>query len=157
VNTNDTFPPEDTNRDVLVAVPDDSLATLVTEPLTRDTWARARQHLNLRHPNSLFLLFRWLVRGSWAVTKHEVGKRIDYGSQHDVTLQDSSGDAKVSLPINYAVGVSVFFPLAALLVWLFTKMSDYEFTIHEGYAALTDSSSNPELSSPTIPTSKGAP
>ena len=144
------------SHDALVAVPDTahdaaagdtaehdgSLTNLVVQPLTRDNLARARQHLNLRHPNSLFLLFRWLVRGSWALTKHEASKRIDYGSNHDVTLKDSTGDAKISLPINYAVGVSVFFPMAALLVWLFSKVSDYEFAITERHTALIESSSN---------------
>lgn len=141
----------------LVQVRDDSVDAFVKEPLTRDNLARAKQHLNLRHPNTLFLLFRWLLRGSLAITKHEVGKRIDYGSKHDLTLQDGAGDAKVSVPVNYAVGVSVFFPVAALLLWLLTKVSNYEFTVTEGYAALTESKNTAELSSPTIPTTEGAP
>lgn len=148
---------EPSSTDALVQVRDDSVDALVQEPLTRDNLARAKQHLNVRHPNTLFLLFRWLVRGSWAITKHEASKYIDYGSKHDVTLKDGAGDSKVSVPVNYAVGVSVFFPMAALLIWLFTKVSDYDFAITEGYAALTESSSTPELSSPTIPTSEGAP
>lgn len=148
---------ETSTTDALVQVRDDSVDALVKEPLTRASLAKAKQHLNLRHPNTLFLLFRWLLRGSLAITKHEVGKRIDYGSKHDLTLNDGSGDAKVSVPVNYAVGVSVFFPMAALLVWLFTNVSDYEFTVTEGYAALAESTNTPELSSQTIPTTEGAP
>ncbi len=153
---------ETSTTDVLVQMRDDSVDALVQEPLTRDSLARAKQHLNLRHPNTLFLLFRWLLRGSWAITKREASKRIDYGSKHDLTLQDGTGEAKVSVPVNYALGVSVFFPMAALLVWLFTKVSDYEFAITEGYAVLTErlteGSSHPELSSHTPATTlEGAP
>lgn len=157
LESTETSVTDTSTTDALVQVRDDSVAALVQEPLTRDNLARAKQHLNLRHPNTLFLLFRWLVRGSLAITKHEASKRIDYGSKHDLTLKDGSGDAKVCVPVNYAVGVSVFFPMAALLVWLFTKVSDYEFTVTEGYAALAESTNTPELASPTIPTTEGAP
>lgn len=144
---------ETSTTNALVQMRDDSVAALVQEPLTRDSLARASKHLNVRHPNTLFLLFRWLLRRSWAITKHEASKRIDYGSKHDLTLTDGTGAAKVSVPVNYAVGVSIFFPMAALLVWLFTKVSDYDVAITEGYAALTEGSSSPELSSQTIATS----
>jgi hypothetical protein len=123
----------------------DNLQTLVHEPLTRASLARAQQHLNLRHPSDLLLLFRWLVRGSWAITKHHASQLIDYGSNHDLTLKDGTGDSKVSVPVNYAVGVSVFFPAAALLVWLFSKVSDYEFVVTDGQAALMEGSSTPTL------------
>jgi hypothetical protein len=69
------------------------------------------------------------VRGSWAVTKHEVGKHIDYGRAHELAFQDGDGDTKVSLPVNYAAGVTVFFPVAALTLWLFTKLSSYQFEV----------------------------
>ncbi len=148
----ETLKTETFTTDALAQVRDDNVDALVRKPLTRDSLARAKQHLNLRHPNTLFLLFRWLLRGSLAISKHEASKRIDYGSKHDLTLTDGAGDSKVSVPVNYAVGVSVFFPMAALLVWLFTKVSDYDFAITEGYAALTEGSSAPELSSQILPT-----
>ena len=103
---------------------------VLTQPLTRKSLADARHYLaQLRHPANAFLLFRWLVRGSWAITKHEVGKRIDYGRAHELAFQDGDGETKVSVPVNYAAGITVFFPVAALTLWLLTKLSSYQFEV----------------------------
>ncbi|MEM6428752.1 MAG: hypothetical protein AAF708_05875 [Deinococcota bacterium] len=107
-----------------------SLEMVLTQPLSRKSLADARHYLaQLRHPANAFLLFRWLLRGSWAITKHEVGKRIDYGRERELAFQDEDGDTKVSVPVNYAAGITVFFPVAALILWLFTQLSSYQFEV----------------------------